>query len=73
MVHMISNKIAYWADKKGIKHKFLAKECNVSTVTFSSWVNNKTQPDLKQSAMLARMFNISLDDLVEWGIEIKEE
>ncbi|MGD6894273.1 helix-turn-helix transcriptional regulator [Bacillus infantis] len=63
---MFSNKIAYWADKKGMKHKHLAKECSVSSVTFSSWVNNKTQPDLKQSAVLARIFGIPLDDMISW-------
>lgn len=66
---MFSNKIAYWADKKGMKHKYIAKECGVSSVTFSSWVNNKTQPDLKQSAILARIFGITVDELINWGEE----
>lgn len=66
---MFSNKIAYWADKKGMKHKYIAKECGVSSVTFSSWVHNKTQPDLKQSAVLARIFGISLDELINWEEE----
>lgn len=70
---MISNKIAYWSDNKGMKHNYLAKQCGVSATTFSNWVTNKTQPNLKQSAMLARIFNISLDDLVEWGEETKGE
>lgn len=62
---MFRNKIWYWADKKGIKHKALAKQCGVSQQTFSNWVNNKTQPDLKQSAVLARILGISLDELIE--------
>jgi transcriptional regulator with XRE-family HTH domain len=68
---MFENKIAYWAEVKGIKHKYLAKECGVSSVTFSSWVNNKRQPDLKQSAHLARIFGITLDQLING--ENKEE
>lgn len=62
---MFKNKIGYWADVRGIKHKKLAKECGVSTVTFSSWVNNKTQPDLAHAAQLANIFGISLDELVK--------
>lgn len=62
---MFSNKIAYWADVRGLKHKYLAKECEVSIQTFSRWANNKTQPDLKHAARLARIFNISIDDLVK--------
>ncbi len=66
---MFRNKIAYWAEKKGMKHKYLAKECGVSSVTFSSWVNNKTQPDLKQSFILARILDVSVNDLGEFKEE----
>jgi putative transcriptional regulator len=62
---MFENKIAYWANQKGFKHKYLAKEIGVSAVTFSSWINNKTQPDLRQSHQLAKIFGISIDDLVK--------
>lgn len=62
---MFENKISYWADLRGMKHKHLAKECGVSTVTFSSWVHNKTQPDLERAAKLAKIFNITIDELVK--------
>jgi transcriptional regulator with XRE-family HTH domain len=62
---MFKNRIAYWAEVKGIKHKYLAKECGVSSVTFSSWVNNKRQPDLKQSDDLARILGITVDQLIK--------
>lgn len=62
---MFENNIAYWANKRGLKHKYLAKEVGVSTVTFSSWVNNKKQPDLEQSFHLARIFGITINDLVK--------
>jgi len=62
---MFQNKIAYWADKKGYKHKHLAKECGVSAATFSSWVRNITQPDMKQTFILARILGISVDELGE--------
>lgn len=62
---MFINKIGYLANLKGIKHKYLAKECGVSIQTFSRWVNNHTQPDLIQSAIIARILNVKLDDLVE--------
>jgi putative transcriptional regulator len=62
---MFTNKIAYWAQVKGFRHNFLAKECEVSIQTFSRWATNKTQPDLKQAANLARILGISLDELIE--------
>lgn len=70
---MFINKISYWAEIKGLKHKHIAKLCGVSTVTFSSWVNNKTQPDLKQSFILARIFNIEVGELGELIDDEKHE
>lgn len=66
---MFANKIAYWAELKGVKHKYLAKECGVSIQTFSRWVNNHTQPDLKHSALLARILDITIDEMVEFKEE----
>jgi transcriptional regulator with XRE-family HTH domain len=68
---MFKNKIGYWAEVKGIKHKYLAKKCGVSSVTLSNWVNNKTQPDLKLSYELARIFGITLDELINGEEEEK--
>jgi transcriptional regulator with XRE-family HTH domain len=62
---MFKNKIGYWSEVKGLRHKHLAKECGVSTVTFSSWVHNKTQPDLIQAAILVRVLGITLNELIE--------
>ena len=64
---MFSNKIGYHADIKGIKHKYLAKTCGVTIQTFSRWVNNKSQPDLMQSSIIARELGIMVDELIEWG------
>ena len=66
---MFINKIGYQADKKGVKHKHLANACGVTIQTFSRWVNNKSQPDLKQSAMIARTLGISIDELISWEEE----
>lgn len=62
---MYRNKIAYWAEAKGVKHKALAKQCGVSIQTFSSWVNNKTQPNLIQTYIIAKALGIEMEKLVE--------
>jgi transcriptional regulator with XRE-family HTH domain len=61
-----ANRIDFWMDSRGLKNKFVAKECGVSEQTFSKWRQNKTQPTLIQSAMLAKTLGISVDDLIEW-------
>lgn len=69
---MFKNKIGFWTKKKGIKHNHLANLCAVSPQTFSSWVKNTTQPDLKQAAIIAKALSVSLDDLIEWEDEYGE-
>jgi putative transcriptional regulator len=65
---MFQNKIAYWANQKGMKYSYLAKKCGVSNQTLSRWVNNKTQPDLRQAFILARALGITVDELGELEI-----
>lgn len=60
---MFVNNIDYWVNERGLKKRYCAKMCGVSEQTFSSWVQNKTQPDLKQSFILARILQISVDQL----------
>jgi putative transcriptional regulator len=62
---MYRNRIAYWAAEKGLKHKALAKQCGVSIQTFSSWVNNKTQPDLIKAYQLSKLLGVTMEELVE--------
>ncbi len=66
---MFFNKIAYWAQKKGIKHSYLANKCGVSNQTFSRWATNKTQPDLEKAFILARELNILVGELGEFKEE----
>lgn len=60
---MFKNKIGYWAEVKGIKHNYLAKACGVSIQTFSRWVNNKSQPDLEKSFIIAHELDIPVGEL----------
>lgn len=66
---MFENKIDYWIKERGLKQKYIANKLNVSYQTVSNWRNNRSQPDLKQSDMLARIFNVTLSDLIEKGEE----
>jgi putative transcriptional regulator len=66
---MFRNRIGYWAQVKGFKHNYLAKECGVSIQTFSRWVNNHTQPDLEKAFILGRIFNIPVGELGDWEFQ----
>ncbi|MFJ5713097.1 helix-turn-helix transcriptional regulator [Neobacillus sp. NPDC093127] len=62
---MFYNRIKYWVKERGLIQKYVAKQIGVSDQTFSRWVKNETQPDLIQSAYLARVLNIKIDDLIK--------
>lgn len=66
---MYKNKIKYWANEKGVSSKHLAKKCDVSRQTFSNWINNHTQPDLTDGAIIADELGITLNDLIERIVE----
>lgn len=38
----------------------------------SKWETNETVPDIYQSKKMARLYNISLDDLIEFDVELNE-
>jgi transcriptional regulator with XRE-family HTH domain len=67
---MFRNRIDYWIKVRGLKQKFIASQVEVSYQTVSNWRNNRSQPDLKQSYILSRLLNVTLNDLVE---EYEEE
>lgn len=60
---MFENKIVYWAKERGLKHKYLAEHCSVSEQTFVRWVKNKNQPPLDKAFILAKLFQINVDQL----------
>lgn len=66
---MFENRIDYWIKERGLKQKYIANKLDVSYQTVSNWRNNRSQPDLKQSDMLARILNVTLSDLIEKGEE----
>ena len=49
---------------KNLKQAALAEQLNVSAKTISHWENGYTEPSIAQLIMLARFFDVSIDDLV---------
>lgn len=60
----IGNKILELRKKNNITQEELAEKMNVARQTISKWELGETSPDLKQAASLSKIFNVSLDELV---------
>lgn len=61
----IGNKILSLRKKHNITQEQLAEKMNVARQTISKWELGETSPDIKQAKVLAKIFNVSLDELVD--------
>lgn len=58
--------------KKGLSQETVAERLGVSRQTISKWETDETLPDIRQSKKLAVLYGLSLDELIEFDIEMKE-
>jgi len=65
----IGKKIMEFRKKKGLSQEELAEKVGVARQTISKWELGETSPDLKQSKDLSKIFNVSLDELVNNDIK----
>jgi len=58
--------------KVGLSQEVVAERLGISRQTVSKWETDETIPDIYQSKKLAKLYNLSLDELIEFDIEEKE-
>ena len=61
---MISQNIQYLRQKQGMTQEGLAQEIGVSRQTVAKWESGDSLPDIENLSALAKLFNVTLDDLV---------
>ena len=63
----------YTARKKsGLSQEDVAAKLGVSRQTISKWELDETLPDIRQAKRLAVLYHLSLDELVDFDIDVKE-
>lgn len=67
----IGEKIISLRKKYNFTQEKLAEKIDISRRTLSSWEGDITSPDLKQASILAKIFKISLDELVSNNVEFE--
>lgn len=65
----IGKKIMNLRKEKGLSQEELAEKVGVARQTISKWELGETSPDLKQAKELSKIFNVSLDELVDNNIK----
>lgn len=58
--------------KSGLSQEEVAGKLGVSRQTISKWELDETLPDIYQSKKLSNLYGISLDELIEFDIEVRE-
>lgn len=70
---MSLGKSLYDARKKsGLSQEDVAEKLGVSRQTISKWELDETLPDIRQSKRLFALYHLTLDELVDFDLEIKE-
>ena len=68
----LGNNLFQARKKVGLSQEIVAEKLGVSRQTISKWETDETVPDIYQTKRLAKLYNLSLDELVEFDIDLKE-
>lgn len=58
--------------KSGLSQEEVAEKLGISRQTISKWELDETLPDIRQSKHLSVLYHLTLDELVDFDIEVKE-
>lgn len=68
----LGNSLFHARKKCGLSQEDVAEKLGVSRQTISKWETDETVPDICQSKKMAVLYNMSLDELIDFDIDIKD-
>lgn len=68
----LGNNLFQARKKAGLSQETVAEKLGVSRQTVSKWETDEAVPDIYQSKKLAKLYNLTLDELIEFDIDVKE-
>ena len=68
----LGNSLFYARKKCGLSQEEVAEKLGVSRQTISKWETDETLPDIRQSKQMALLYHVSLDELIEFDVDVKE-
>lgn len=66
----LGNSLFHARKKCGLSQEKVAEKLGVSRQTISKWETNETLPDIYQSKRMAKLYQVSLDDLIAFDVEL---
>ena len=70
---LLAKNILFLRKEQCMTQDELASVCNVSFQAISKWENNLTSPDISLLPVIAKTFNISIDDLFNVDLSLREK
>lgn len=58
--------------KSGLSQEEVAEKSGVSRQTISKWELGETLPDIHQSKKLSLLYHLSLDELIDFDLDVQE-
>lgn len=58
--------------KCGLSQEVVAEKLGVSRQTVSKWETDETVPDIRQSKRMAVLYGMTLDELIDFDVDVKE-
>lgn len=68
----LGNSLLQARKKSSLSQEMVAEKLGVSRQTISKWETDETLPDIYQTKRLAKLYHLSLDQLVEFDVELNE-
>lgn len=68
----LGNSLFHARKKCGLTQEEVAEKLGVSRQTVSKWETDETLPDIRQSKKMAQLYNVTLDELIDFDIDVKE-
>lgn len=68
----LGNSLFHARKKCGLSQEAVAEKLGVSRQTISKWETDETLPDIRQAKQMALLYNVSLDELIEFDADVQE-
>ena len=68
----LGNSLFHARKKCGLSQEEVAEKLGVSRQTISKWETDETLPDIRQSKQLALLYRLSLDELIDFDLDMQE-
>ena len=68
----LGNNLFQARKKCGLSQEEVAEKLGVSRQTISKWETDETIPDIRQSKRLALLYRLSLDELIDFDLDVQE-